>query len=436
MTKRVEDLYFFIEKMGASLSGFPATQKLKVFFRHLSWVMFGFVVARCMTVLVNLAAGRWLGPHEFGLYNLGAGTGVALLPFLAWGIGPANARYASSDPAQKSEIFGTAFILQLVLLFLGASGVVTVRTMIYSHFHIAPGIFWGGVGYAVGLSLYLFGVSFSQVEGRFKMRAMAEVGFAVIFAVVFCVLLFAGWRNYRVALCALGAGYLMVGAILWGMEWKRFVGKFSKKWILPLSGFGGLWMADMASFFLQAIFIRFVTNNFLSPADVGVLSLYSLASISASVTFATVFVTVFFPFASGHGRRIDLWGRLMTVSRRTFFPGIVGFGILQAGVVFFAGRSYPFQPLFLGTMSLASVLCLFQSNAGSLLSAQGIRGYLWVAGARLITSAVSGAAACWMVQRWGLLGAGLSYCLIFGSASLAMLPGRRILLGESLRSPA
>lgn len=434
MSKGAGGLVFFIEKIGASLSGFPVTSKFKVFFRQLTWVMAGFVVARTMTVVVNLAAGRWLGPHAFGLYSLGAGTGAALLPFLCWGIGPANARYASSHPDQRTEIYGTAFVLQSVLMLMGALGLVAGHKLICSHFQIVPGVFWGGMGYAVGFSLFLFGVSICQVEGRFKERALAEVGFAVIFAGVFCSLLLSGRRDYRVALYALGAGYLVVGVMLWGAEWKWFVGRFSTKWVLPLTGYGGLWMADMASFFLQSFFIRFVTNKFLSPSEVGVLSLYSLASISASVTFATIFITVFFPFASGHGHRIDLWGRLLTVSRRTFIPALLGFGLLQSGAVFLSGKSYPFHPLFLGTMSLASVLCLFQSNAGSLLSAQGLKGYLWVAGTRLGTSIVSGGAACWMVQRWGLLGAGLSYCLIFGSASLALIPGRRILLEES-RTP-
>lgn len=422
-----------IMKGVATLSGAPINLRIKVFFQQLTWVMAGFAVARLITVAINLVAGRWLGPHEFGLYNLGLATGGALLPFISWGLGTATARYASADPAHRSAIYHTAFVLQSILLILGAVGVIIVRGALCAHFHIAPGVFWGGLGYAIGFALYLFGVSMSQVEGRFKERAVAEAGFAVIFAGAFCVLLFAGWRDYRVALYAMGASYLVIGLLLWGGEGKRWRGPFSPAWVLPLTGYGGLWMADMTSFFLQALFLRFVTNKFLSPSEVGVLSLYSLASISAAITFTTVFAAVFFPFASGHARRIDLWARLLSVSRRTFFPFLLGFGILQIGVILLAGKSYPFHPLLLGTMSLASVLCLFQSNVGSLLSAQGVTGYLWVASVRLGTSLAAGGAACWLVPQWGLLGAGVSYCLVFGAASISLLPGRRILLKESHR---
>jgi O-antigen/teichoic acid export membrane protein len=427
-------MFHLVNKLNTFFFGSPATFRLKVFFKHLSWVMAGFVVARILTVMVNLVAGRWLGPHEFGLYNLGVATGGALLPFLAWGLGSANVRFSSSTPDHRSMINGTAFVLQTGLLFVGAIGLVLTRSILYTYFHISPGIFWGGLGYSVGFALFLFGVSFSQIEGRFKERAFAESGFAVVFTGLFFASICYGCRDYRAVLHALGGGYLVVGILLWFVEGKRVVGCFSREWVLPLLGFGGLWMVDMASFFLQAFLLRFITNIFLSSSDVGVLSLYSLASISAAVTFATVFLTVFLPFAAGHGRRIDLWDRLLRLSRRTFFPLLLGFVVLQLGVVVFAGKSYPFDPLFLGVMALASVLCLFQFNAGTLLSAHGVRGYLWVAGVRLGTALVFGATAFWLIPRWGLLGAGISYCLIFGSAALALLPGRFILLKESQSS--
>lgn len=387
----------------------------------------GFGVSRVLTVIVNLSAGRLLGPHDFGLYNLGVAIAGGILPFLSWGMGPANARFASSHGSHAQDIHSTAIVLQGILLLFGSALLLALRPALVPWLRISEGMFNGAFVLGAGQAVFLFVVSVSQVESRFRERAVVETLFALVFGAVFVTLFVSGTKDYRTILFALSAGYGVVGVGVLFREGARWTGCFSREWAPRLLGFGAYWMVDMISFFMQAFFLRILTNRFLPASEVGIISLYLLASVSASVTLSAMFQTVFFPFASGHARRSDLWTRLISISVRFAVPGLIGFALLQALAVWFAGASYPFHLPLIVLMSVASVLCLFQINVGTLLSAQGIRGYRWVAIVRLSTSVVAGAVACWIIPRLGLVGVAFTYCLVYGSASAALLLGRGLL---------
>lgn len=416
-----------LEKWASAISGSPVSAKFSVFVRHLTWVTVGFGVSRALTVIVNLTAGRLLGPHDFGLYNLGVAIAGGMVPVLSWGMGPANARFASAHGSHARDIHSTAIVIQGILLFFGIVLVLSLRPALVSWLRISEGMFNGALALGAGQAVFLFVVSVSQVESRFRERAVVEALFGFVFGSVFGILFILGTKDYRAILYALSAGYGVVGMGVLFREGARWAGGFSRDWAPRLLGFGAYWIVDMVSFFMQALFLRILTNRFLPASDVGIISLYSLASVSAAVTLSAMFQTVFFPFASGHARRSDLWKRLISISIRFTAPGLIGFALLQALAVWFAGASYPFHLPLLVLMSVASVLCLFQINVGTLLSAQGIRGYRWVAFVRLLTSVVAGAAAYWIIPRWGLVGVAFTYCLVYGSASAVLLFGRGLL---------
>ncbi|MBL0059879.1 MAG: oligosaccharide flippase family protein [Elusimicrobia bacterium] len=233
----------------------------------------GFGVSRTLTVIINLSAGRLLGPHDFGLYNLGVAISGGMLPVLSWGMGPANARFASAHGSRARDIHSTAILLQGILLLFGLALVLALRPALVSWLRISGWLFNGALALGVGQAVFLFVVSVSQVESRFRERAVVEALFAFVFGAVFAALFISGTEDYRSILYALSAGYGMVGVGVLFRERARWAGGFSREWAPRLLGFGVYWMVDMVSFFMQALFLRLLTKRFLPASDVGIISL-------------------------------------------------------------------------------------------------------------------------------------------------------------------
>ncbi len=408
-------------------TGGEAGAKTRGFLRDLGWVAVGYGLSRLLTLAVGVLAGRWLGPSEYGVLNLGLAAGSFLQPLVSWGIPMALVRYASASPEKRNAYFATGGRLFLALAATGTAMLFLVRRTLAGAAGLAPELVWGGVLYVLGYSVFFFMTSLPQAEGRFRLRAGSEIVFAVLYAAAFLILYRVIGPDHRAPLFAIGIGYAAAGLVLLPVYGRRLAGPVEGPLAGPMLSYGVLWMLDLTCISIQAFFLRFVVHRWMSAGDVGVISVYTLASLTVAFNLGGVFQTVFVPAASAHRDREALWDRLLTAFRRGFLPLGVLFMLAQRAALWLVGEAYPLRWDVAFLMAVAAALCFYQLALGWLVSSSGVAGYRRTVIVRVASSVLAVGLALGLVPRWGLAGAAWSYALAYLANFLLLLPARKTL---------
>jgi O-antigen/teichoic acid export membrane protein len=410
------------------LTGEPYTPRMDAFVRHLSWLSVGFGVSKGLTILVNLGAGRWLGPSEYGLYGLTMSVGSFVTPVLVWGLQVAVVRYAAGqDAASRREIYGTAFTLCLAL------GVASLIVLHFFHRPLAawaemsPAVFRHGVFYGLAYSVFAFLGHAQQAEGKFKARAFSEMCFGMLSLAAVVILYTSAWKDYRALTLGLMGAYILAALVAAGTVPSALRPGFSGKTALLLLPYGALWMADSVGHTLQLYFLRFVVNTHLAAAEVGILSAYTMASILLGFYFLVTFLTVFFPSAAAHTDRAALWTKVLKVFRVAVLPLTLVFIASQYAALWLLGGEFPVRHghilLFAATTSVA----ILQSVLGWLLISEGVRGFRWVVLVKFVSGSALIALGSWWVPQFGLTGAVCTYAAAYSLSLVLIFPAKRLL---------
>ncbi|MCK5582803.1 MAG: hypothetical protein KAI33_03385 [Elusimicrobiales bacterium] len=111
----------------------------KRFFKDLGIIGLCFATAKVLTGLANIAAGRFLGPHEYGRVNLVISAGMLLSAFLLVGITYSIVKYGVLKENQK-KILSTAFLFSTPYILFISILIHSFKAEISLIFNITPQI--------------------------------------------------------------------------------------------------------------------------------------------------------------------------------------------------------------------------------------------------------------------------------------------------------
>ena len=151
---------------------------------------------------------------------------------------------------------------------------------------------------------------------------------------------------------------------------------------------------------------RIIANQYLSLAEVGVLSAYVSGSIQMAAFLLGVSSQIFFPIASRTPDKEVLFKkvmRLMLTASPVLFPSLIACLALYFLIL---GKSYPWQATESIAFSIAALLSLFHGILGWYLASFGQRGL--IAGSIIgILAGIVNVAGCFLlIPTWKILGAG------------------------------
>ncbi|MDD5656942.1 MAG: hypothetical protein PHF00_06775 [Elusimicrobia bacterium] len=408
----------------------PAWRRTEKFVRDLSWVSVLFLAARAASALLHVAAGRRLGPAQYGDVHLALSVsdGLALL---AAGLAPALIRQAGAGGQALSESASAAFAV-----FAGACALLWGSVSFWGPalaegLRLPPALPYWALGHATCAGLFVLCGAVLLAGARFRARGLAEALYQTAALAAFALWTSRGGRGYGSLVGCLCLAFLLAAGFcvfFWpGMRARRPGPGFSAEFLRYL-GWACL-NAALAVVVLAAP--RILLNYHRGGAAVGLYGAYFTATVLVAVAGSGIVSTVLFASSRSPEAQAWAWERLPRTGLALALPAYLALLVCgRLGLTFF-GSGYPFRGTWLVLAAAAALAFFIKELPAQLMAARDIRGLRAACGGNLAGAVAALAVGPGAVARWGVAGALLCLCLALCASLLAYaLWYRRAILGR------
>lgn len=369
------------ETIHLRIFGHAMSDEMRKFLSHLSWSFFGGIVAAGIMFVVNILAGRWLGPEEYGRYSLLLLMSQVFSIPMILGMDISIVRTIAQQPNSPKNgsmirhYVGSAVFLVAVsltgtcaLLFLFRISVATLFS--------APVIFVS-LATLLGIvtTLKTFSDGITKGFHRFHLQALVRVVESVSVILIFFHLYFL-FRNYlsivmATAIPALGV-FLVYGAKFW-----KLVGATKYHHLATLLRYAKFVVIGSALSLILGYGDRYVVNRYLGVEELGSYSAYYTATISVAGQLGSIISNVFFPIISGVREKLFIVKKLDRIFSLGFIPTVGVVFLFGLFVLFLFGRSYQLNTWNLFLFSVIASLQLFVVFYANIVNAHSEKTYFW-----------------------------------------------------------
>ena len=346
----------------------------KEFIKHLSWIGVSFALAKVISSLVNIAAGRMLGPQEYGKINVLVSTGAAISPFLIVGLSNSVIKYGVVKE-DRDRVFSTAGAMFMGLVLLISSLTLLLRTPISSFLGISARMLFLALAYAVSTSSFLMASSLQQASGSFSGRGLSEITFSTLLAASF----FLGVRFLGRVYEAMAYAYIAAFGCV-ALFWLFRIGRatklalLSKKQFLKMSEYGAYTFAGGLSGFFVFNVQSLILNAHLTTREVGIYAAYYTATIGIAGYLGYAVGTVLFPKASASTNKKRLWGLAVKGGAYLAPAAVLFFMAVEAAALSLMGKhQYGMDARLMFLFALCGTLLLLQNSLMYILSSGDVK---------------------------------------------------------------
>lgn len=364
----------FLDSLGRRLFGEHPGEGGSQFLRHLSWIGASFALAKVISALIGILAGRLLGPQEYGRINVMVSVGTMISPFMLAGIHYSVVKYGAAAE-DRGEVFGTACAVFLVLASAVGAFTLLLRGPLSSLFGIDGQTLLLALLYALAISAFFMATSLQQALGLFSKRGLSEIAFSLLLAAFFFLGLYFLGRVYAAMAWAYVAAFGLVAAF-WLVKIKgaRRLDLFSGARARPMLEYGIYYFGAAIGSFLILNVQSLLLNARFSPRDVGIYAAYYAATIGVAGYLGYAVNTVLFPKAAASTNRRRLWDLAARSWKKLSLPAAAALFCAQAVVLTLMGRhQYGMDPVLMLLFSVCGTLMLVQSSLAQILFSDSIK---------------------------------------------------------------
>lgn len=406
----------FKDRFYHSLLGETPGTGAKEFIRHLSLIGTSFAIAKIISGLVTIAAGRLLGPLEFGKINVMASAGAALAPFMLAGLHYSVVKYGVNKE-ERPRVFSSA-----LTAFASLASLVCGLSLLFSGhltalFHIDRRMLFFSLAYAAATAAFLLVSGMQQALGHFSRRGLSEIGFSLLMAGVFISGITYLGRVYE----AMAWAYITAFGgmtLFWLNRTRRDVrlGAFSGAAFARISEYGFYNFGSSLGGVLLLNVQGLVINAALSARETGIYAAYYTAAINIGGYLAYALTTVLFAKAAGTTDRRRLWDLAIRSWKRLAPAVMIFFILVQLAVLTLMGRhQYGLDLRLVLLFAVCGTLMLAQSSLSQIILVQGVKasrlGLCIALGAGLLNFM----ACLALVPRFGIEGVTIAFILTYAA---------------------
>lgn len=389
---------------------------LIAFAQGFSWISLFYGLARISTLLAQIAAGRWLGPAQYGKANLvlAAAAYLQILPIMGFPLALSKFISGETDEVRRGKIISTTFLTFLLWAGLWLAGLAAAGPALAQKFSIPPPLFELAVLFSYFAAFYAVATSPLLGLRRFEYRGRTEILYGVSVLLILAVFMTFGQARYQALILALCAS-LGIGAFysLWAIRgYLRPVfdsGAF--RLILRYALVATLNLLAGACISAPA---RLILHHYYSTQAVGVFSAYYNSTAQISLALLYMLAAVLVPIASKTEGQVELWTALKKIGPALFTGAwaLLAAANLLALLIF--GRQYHFHGNWVLIFSAAAALILIHGIAATLYSARDFSGLCISVAGNLIAGLSNAALALLLIPSWEIGGAALSLLAAHG----------------------
>lgn len=349
---------------------------VKNFFKNLSYVGLGTIIATVFSFIFNILAGRILGPSGYGEFTLVQSVAMFLYIPMLLGFGTAMVKYNAEkkDYNRQRSIISTTYILVFIFMIISIFVYSLFPSQISNLFSVSEELFYLSVVFSVLFVFYTLTTSTLRGLHEMKKYAIFQPIYGIILLSVFLVFIFINFISFKSMLFSIFLAYGATGGIILAFIRKYIRFEFDRSWADRLTRYGSYAIIGGVSFAFYTNIDKILINKYMTVADIGIYGAYYFASMNVAGLFSGIFNTVFFPTASKYEDKRSIFKKI-----NKFIPYLIGLGIpcvlLSEFIILkLYGGEYPINFRLMLMFAATSILVVWYGIYAWLFNSEGIRG--------------------------------------------------------------
>ncbi len=385
-----QKLIFLVETAHRRIFKEEMSDTMREFLGNLSWSFFGGITAGGIMFVVQVLAGRMLGPEEYGKINLILVISQVFMIPLLWGMDLSSARFIAK--VRKSEIkkyITTAFYFVVCSVVIGGTIIFLARGIIANLFSVnLQFILW-----ALFLSIILVFKMLldGQIRGLnfFKYQTIAKVIEAIIISSVFLTFIFLfKIDNYTSLIMSLGLGWVVITIVYFKKIKKYFVKEINIKTLKRMLNYSKYVVMAAVTALVLGQGDKIIINKFLGTYELGIYMAYYTAAVTFVGQLASIISNVFFPMISKISNKIVAMKKIDKLLFVGFIPFFLFLNVIIFIVIKIFGNAYPIIFNVLILFGLLGTLQFFTTFYANIVNVHSEKTFSWGIGLFIVRSII------------------------------------------------
>lgn len=359
--------YIFKEKM---------SNEVEYLLANVVYVALGTIPNVILTFIFYIIAGRILGPTEYGSFVLIQSVAMFLYIPMLLGFNTAMIKYISEKENfnRQSKIISTMYILVFLFVIISICLYLIGSLWLSSLFSIPPDLFHLSIVFAV--LFVFFTITTSTLRSLFQMKkfALAQIIYSLILLGSFFFFMVVHIFSFKSMIYSIFFAYGISGLIVFLFFTRKYVHfQFDRSWAVTLTKYASFSLLGGISSIFYTNTDKILINKFMTVKDVGVYGVYNITTITLVTLFSSIFITVFFPFASRCKDKGVIFQKINKIIPYIllFIPVIV---IIQFLILKLYGSQYPFDLTLSVLFGIGGLCICIDALYGWLMNSVGKRG--------------------------------------------------------------
>lgn len=370
----------FIKTLHINIFGHEMSDTMKDFLKNLSWSFFGGISAAVIMFVLNLLAGRKLGPNAFGQYNSLLSFATALTFLFLLGNDISSVRYLADRNYEKSkeEIFTTSIILVLIQSIVFGFVFYIFFDFIKTKFSLSDNTLSLGIAFSFVLAFKSLFDGYLRAFNLIKKQSFIRIFDAVLaisfFSYFYYFLDKTEYYFYVIAI-SLGSFFFISFSlfILFGN-----LRKFSFKMARLLFGYNKFLILGAAIGFVISLEKYFI-GKYMGIYELGIYSAYHAASFLIISNIGAVFMNVFWPSSITEKKNLKAILKKLNILFLKAFPvWIILNSLFVFMAIYFMGKNYPLNIVYIILFAVDAFLSFAFSIFNGLLKINRIKEFVLI----------------------------------------------------------
>lgn len=417
---------FFIRNSGTIVSFFyekifheKIDEGVKNFLQNMFFVGVGTVLSTAFILLFNIIAGRLLGPSGYGNFMLVQSVAMFLYIPMLLGMHTAMIRYCaeSQDIHNRQRILSTTYVIVFFLSSI-STGFFLIFSSQFSHlFSIDSEIWILSIIFAVFFVFYT--LTTSTLVGLHLMRVFCvfQLFFGIILLLLFLLLIGIQFLSFKTMVYTYYIAYGITGCAIVILFLKKYLAiTLDPQWLPTLWKYSKFAVIGGLSFTIYTNFDRLLINHFLSVEDVGIYSVYYLASFGMITILLNIFTTVLFPTVSRLQDKSSIFRKLQKIIPPLLIIGIPCTIVCEYIILKLFGNEYPVDVVLILIFAVTTILVSWYGILAWFFASEGINGVRLNVSGTVIVAVLNIILNILLIPLFGLHGA-------IGATALAFIIG-------------
>ena len=410
--------------------------EVEKFIKNLSYVGIGTIIASVFSFSFNILAGRLLGPAEYGAFTLVQSVAMFLYIPLLLGFHTALVKYNAEklDFLRQRCIISTTYILVFLFTVVSLLVYFVFSKEIMSIFSISDEIFSFAVIFAVFFVFYTLTTETLRSLHMIREYSRYKPIFSgiLLFSFLFFTLAFRD-LSFKSPLFSMLVAYGIISGLIIVFLKKYLRLQINLDWVRKLNYYSIYSLLGGISYVLYTNIDKLMINYYLSISEVGIYRAYYYSFTSVLLLISTIFITIFFPFASGFSNKKILFNKINVISKVFVILSFPIALISGSFIIIIYGSDYPLDLSLSILFSVLAVVVSVKQFYDWLICAVGIEGIKFVSYVALLMAIVNIVFNMTLIPTIGIYGAIISTIISY-IISIMILISRRKLFKDQKNS--